>query len=284
MTQAHAQPHTHTRNTQTQPQSAATGSEIRFGACRPPADAALAAQQGWDFLELPFGQLGFVDNPDGVAAVRGQVELAGLRVESFHRFLPAQLRLVGDDLDVPAIEHYLGRALPRVAALGGHLAVFSGGKGRTVAEGSSRERAREQFVSVLRRAGDIAADHGVLLVLEPLNRKETNLITTVPEGAEVVRAAAHPAVRLMADLYHMVMEDEPFAVLAPVADILAHIHVADSERLAPGTGHYDYAGFFGTLHRIGYTGLVAAENTWRDFPAEGAPSVSFLRQRWQSAA
>lgn len=257
---------------------------VRFGACRPPADAALAARQGWDFLELPFGQLGLLDNPDACADVRQQLESAGLHAESFHRFLPAPLRLVGDDLDVGAVESYLRRALARVAALGGHLAVFSGGKGRTIASGYSRERAQGQFVSVLRRAGDIAVANGVTLVVEPLNQQETNFIVNVTQGAEVVRAAAHPAVKLMADLYHMVMEGEAFSVLDPVADILSHIHVADTDRLAPGTGQYDYAGFFAALHRIGYTGLVAAENTWRDFPAEGAPSATFLRHRWQDTA
>jgi len=161
--------------------------------------------------------------------------------------------------------------------------VFSGGKGRTIGGGYSRERAREQFVSVLRRAGDIAATHGVTLVVEPLNQKETNFIINVTEGAEVVRAAAHPNVKLMADLYHMVMEDEPFSVLDPVADILAHVHVADTGRFAPGTGQYDYPSFFAALHRIGYKGLVAAENTWHDFPTEGAPSVAFLHDQWRDS-
>jgi len=253
---------------------------VRFGACRPPADATLASEQGWAFLELPFGQLGLLDNPAGTSAVRHQLESAGMRAESFHRFLPAPLRLVGDDLDLSAVETYLQKALARIAALGGHLAVFSGGKGRTIADGYSRARAQEQFVSVLRRAGDIAAANGVTLVVEPLNQKETNFIVNVTEGAQVVRAAAHPAIRLMADLYHMVMEGEAFSVLEPVADILRHVHVADTERLAPGTGRYDYTGFFTTLHQIGYAGLVAAENTWRDFPAEGAPSVTFLREHW----
>lgn len=69
----------------------------------------------------------------------------------------------------------------------------------------------------------------------------------------------------------MEMEEEPYSELEPIADLLAHVPVADSERLAPGTGCYNYPGFFGTLHYIGYHGRIAAENTWRDVPAEGAP-------------
>jgi sugar phosphate isomerase/epimerase len=256
----------------------------RFGACRPATDAVLAAAQGWDFVELPFGQLGVLDDPAACVGVTEQLERAGMRAESFHRFLPATLRLVGDDLDVEVVQRYLERALARVATLGGQLAVFSGGKGRTIAEGFSRERAHEQFVAVLRRAGDLAAAQGITLVLEPLNRQETNFITSVAEGAEVVRAAAHPAVRLMADQYHMVMEDEPFDALVPVADLLGHVHVADTGRFAPGTGQYDYGGFFGTLQRIGYRERIAAENTWRDFPAEGGPAVAFLQRQWTQAA
>jgi sugar phosphate isomerase/epimerase len=258
--------------------------QVRFGACRPPDDAALAAGQGWDFLELPFGQLGVLDAPAACAAVKDRLAAAGMHAESFHRFLPAHLRLVGDDLDVPAVTRYVETALARVAAIGGRLAVFSGGRGRTIAEGYSRERARDQFVDVLRRAGDAAAGHGITLVLEPLNRKETNFVNSVTEGAGIVRAAGHPSVRLMADLYHMVLEEEPFAALDPVAGLLAHVHVADTGRFAPGTGTYDYPGFFGALRRIGYTGLIAAENTWRDFPVEGGPSVTFLHHQWRTAS
>jgi len=257
---------------------------VRFGACRPPADAALAAKQGWDFLELPFGQLGVLDDPAGCAAVKEQLAAAGMQAESFHRFLPGQLRLVGDDLDALAVQRYVETALARVAAIGGRLAVFSGGRGRTIAQDYARERARDQFVQVLRHAGETAAGHGITLVLEPLNRKETNFVTSVAEGAEIVRTVGHPAVRLMADLYHMVLEDEPFNALEPVADLLAHIHVADTGRFAPGTGEYEYRGFFGTLRRIGYTGRIAAENTWRDFPTEGEPSVAFLQREWKTSA
>jgi sugar phosphate isomerase/epimerase len=257
---------------------------VRFGACRPPGDAALAAEQGWEFLELPFGQLGVLDDPAACAVIKEQLASAGMQAESFHRFLPAHLRLVGDDLDAPAVQRYVETALARVAAMGGKLAVFSGGRGRTLADGYPRERAQDQFVAVLRRAGGAAAGHGITLALEPLNRKETNFVNSVTEGAEIVRMVAHPAVRLMADLYHMVLEDEPFDVLAPAADLLTHVHVADTGLFAPGTGEYDYPGFFGALRRIGYTGRIAAENTWRDFPGEGGSSVAFLKRQWAAAA
>ncbi len=56
-----------------------------------------------------------------------------------------------------------------------------------------------------------------------------------------------------------------------------------TDRFAPGTGAYDYPAFFGALRRIGYTGRIAAENTWRDFPAEGGPSVAFLKRQWAAA-
>ena len=93
----------------------------RFGACRPPDDAALAARHGWDFLELPFGQLGVLDDARRAPASPSGSR-AGMRAESFHRFLPAQLRLVGDDLDRDAVQRYVETALARVAAIGGRLA------------------------------------------------------------------------------------------------------------------------------------------------------------------
>ena len=69
-------------------------------------------------------------------------------------------------------------------------------------------RAFEQYVDLLRQFAPLAEEQGVMIVVEPLNRGECNLINTVREGAEAVRRANHPAVKLLVDLFHMLRNGE----------------------------------------------------------------------------
>ncbi|MFP3711872.1 TIM barrel protein, partial [Paraburkholderia sp. SIMBA_009] len=78
---------------------------------------------------------------------------------------------------------------------------------------------------------------------EPLNRKESNLVNSVADGARLAKALNRPEVRGLADFYHMDEEAEPLDALREHCAWLAHIHLADTGRLNPGTGSYDYATF-----------------------------------------
>ena len=87
-----------------------------------------------------------------------------------------------------------------------------------------------------------------------------------------------PEVAVLADFYHMDEEDEPLSNIADAGAQLAHVHVADTGRLYPGTGSYDYPGFWAALGEAGYDARISVECNWRDFPSEVAPAMAFLRQ------
>jgi len=63
-------------------------------------------------------------------------------------------------------------------------------------------------------------------------------------------------------------EQDPLEALRRARDRLWHVHVADSNRRAPGWGHVDFAAVVGTLREIGYGGFLSAEvlplPSWRD--------------------
>ncbi len=94
----------------------------------------------------------------------------------------------------------------------------------------------------------------------------------------MARQVGRPEIRVLADFYHMDEENEPLEHLVKYKDWLAHIHVADTVRLAPGTGQYPYEKFAGQLAQAGYEGLVSIECRWNNFAAEAGPAVQFLRQ------
>ena len=102
-------------------------------------------------------------------------------------------------------------------------------------------------------------------------------INSVAEGVEFAKAVNRPSIRVLADFYHMDEENEPLETLLDNRDWLAHIHVADTGRLAPGTGVYPYARFVDLLRHADYDGMVSVECSWKDFVVEAKSAVEFLR-------
>jgi sugar phosphate isomerase/epimerase len=119
---------------------------------------------------------------------------------------------------------------------------------------------------------------GVCLLLEPLNRYESNSIRDVEEAAELCRAIGGNGVRVMADFFHMHIEqpDTPKSFGA-VADVLGHVHLADNTRKEPGTGDIDFAAAFKVLKRVGFDGYMAFECGLTDKAETALPkSVDYL--------
>ena len=122
----------------------------------------------------------------------------------------------------------------------------------------------EAEIELLRHVLEDLARHaegaGACLLLEPLNRYESNSIRDVEEAAELCRAVGGTGVRVMADFFHMHIEqpDTPKSLEA-VADVLGHVHLADNTRKEPGTGDIDFTAAFKVLKKVGFGGYMAFE-------------------------
>jgi sugar phosphate isomerase/epimerase len=92
-------------------------------------------------------------------------------------------------------------------------------------------------------------------------------------------------VKGLADFYHVDEEAEPLSVLSECGGELAHVHLADTGRMNPGTGRYDYVTFFGALKRAGYSGRFSGECGVVGEPVAGMRhSADFLRRAWLAAS
>lgn len=122
------------------------------------------------------------------------------------------------------------------------------------------------FVRNLQWAADLVARDGLVLCLETLNRQSVPgmLLHHMPDALAVVRAAAHPAVRLIFDTAHVqAMDDHLLQHLENAWDDIEIVQLADSPgRLEPGTGEVDFAGVLQVLSRRAYSGLVELEHGW----------------------
>ena len=107
---------------------------------------------------------------------------------------------------------------------------------------------------------------GSTIAFEPVNHGEVGFHNTIAEVAELVRSLNLPGVRMMIDTFHMNIEErEMLAPLPAIRDILAHVHLSETNRDILGTGHWPTAGFISRLSEIGYNGYcsVGVYNTRR---------------------
>ncbi|WP_431873832.1 TIM barrel protein [Amycolatopsis sacchari] len=119
-------------------------------------------------------------------------------------------------------------------------------------------------VEALKAGADIAAEHGVTIVLENLNTRVDHpgtLFDTTAECIAAVRAVGSPGLALLYDAYHSLqMGEEPARELAGAMDVVSHVQIADlPDRTEPGTGTVDWAARLRELRELGYTGPFGLE-------------------------
>ncbi|MFN9720317.1 MAG: TIM barrel protein [Planctomycetota bacterium] len=123
-----------------------------------------------------------------------------------------------------------------------------------------RETAIQYLQEALEELGRYAEQCDVVLHYEPLNRYETNLANTMAAGVEILRPLSTTNVRLLADLFHMNIEESNIATaLVECGKWIGHVHFVDSSRQAPGRAHLDFAHVAEALREIGYDGYASAE-------------------------
>jgi len=124
----------------------------------------------------------------------------------------------------------------------------------------SRNAAVDQLAAALHELGARAAGHGQVLLYEPLNRYETNLLNRQGEAAAFLESQGIAHVQLLCDLFHMNIEEpDVAAALVAAGRRVGHVHWADSNRQAMGMGHTAVGPVVAALSRIGYEGFLSAE-------------------------
>jgi len=129
-----------------------------------------------------------------------------------------------------------------------------------VEKGGNREQAMFWLAEGLETLGQKAENHGVKLIYELLNRYEANLINRLEEGVELIRSLNCDNVTLLADLFHMNIEEVSLPdALKKAGRYIGYIHFADSNRRPAGMGHIDMAVIARVLKEINYSGYISAE-------------------------
>jgi D-psicose/D-tagatose/L-ribulose 3-epimerase len=128
--------------------------------------------------------------------------------------------------------------------------------------GTSRtEQEWEWAVRNYREAAQYAADKGILLVVEPVNRFETYFMNTAADGVRFCRDVGESNVKVHLDTYHMIREEKNFyRAIVDTGEYLGYFHACENERGIPGTGLVAWEEVYRALRDIGYDGWITIES------------------------
>lgn len=111
-----------------------------------------------------------------------------------------------------------------------------------------------------RELGKIAADYGITLGMELLNRFENHLLNTADEGVAFVEAVGLDNVKVMLDIFHMNIEEVSMGgAIRKAGKYIGHVHTGECNRMVPGSGRMPWREIGEALREVGYDGRVVME-------------------------
>ncbi len=252
----------------------------------------IASALGYVGLELAPATLGEAAHrmpPARAAGIRRIVEDNGLRVTGLHWLLAATPHLsITDPARAPETAGVLAGLVDLCAALGGTVMVHGSPGQRRPLEGEAPEIVRDRVAALLEPLAARAAAVGIAYCLEPLSPRETPFVTSVADARALIAAGA-PSLATMIDTCAAGQGEA-----VPVADLIraeiprggiAHIHLNDTGRGAPGTGSDPFPAILRALRETGWDGPLSIEPfvTRIDATTTAAIGAATVRACWEAA-
>lgn len=218
------------------------------------------AALGFKAVELPIEDPALVD----AAALRPILQDLGLKAHVCGAFGPGRDLTHADSAVRSSCRAYLNDCLDIAATLdAGFVAgpMYSQvGKARQL-PADERQREWDLAVTELRHVSAAAAERGLAIALEPINRFETDLVNTTADSLRMIRDIDHPAAKVMIDTFHMTIEEPDLAAAIRAAGKdLIHVQVSENHRGVTGTGLTPWVSFRDALREIHYGGSIVIES------------------------
>lgn len=237
--------------------------------------------------------------------IKSAVQESGLRVHVSGAFGPSRDLTHSDPRFRKESLAYIRATLGICAEIGAKILVgpmYSATGKRRQLDSEQRKVEWDLAVAGLREAAAMAADHGVMLAIEPLNRFETDLINTAEQAKRLLTDIDHKSVGIHLDTFHMNIEEKSvYDAIVLAGPDLIYLDASESDRGAPGSGQVHWVEVLRGLTEIGYGGdcviesftpecltIAAAAAIWRPLAvsqdALAIDGLSYLRQLFATAS
>ncbi|MBD1566177.1 hydroxypyruvate isomerase family protein [Vibrio sp. SA48] len=129
------------------------------------------------------------------------------------------------------------------------------------------------FLANIRFAADLFAEHGIDVLIEPLNNRDVPnyFISHQCDAVELVKMIDRPNVHVQLDLYHaQIMDGNLSTLIEEIAPYFNHVQIASvPDRHEPSEGELNYTHLFNVLDKVGYDGWIGCEYNPRGSTLEG---------------
>ncbi len=184
----------------------------------------------------------------------------GLRCWGSVTLMLADRNLVAkDEAQRAASVQYCKDCITMAKELDGYqLTVVPATVGKIVPDGTPEEE-WEWAVDSLKEVYDFGVKEGVRIAVEPINRFETYFCSRAAQALALAEAVADDC-GVALDAFHLNIEEaDPYEAILSAKGRLINFHVADTNRMAPGMGNWDWLKLIGTLRTIGYDDSLTVE-------------------------
>lgn len=215
---------------------------------------------GFDILELACETPDLID----VGEVGKVIRDNGLEAIVCGAWGPDRDIANADPRPVMASKDYIRWLIDAAAELGSPTVcgpMYSGVGKAHLDDQSARRAEWQRSVEGIREMAQVAADKGVRLALEPLNRFETDMINIVDQGLDFIDDVGRSNVGLHLDTFHMHLEERSSgAAIRKASDRIFHFHACENDRGVPGTGQVHWLEVAAALKDVRYPGPVVIES------------------------
>ncbi len=112
----------------------------------------------------------------------------------------------------------------------------------------------------LKECNEYAKEKNIYIALETINRFQEDFFCTIIDGKKYLDKVKFSNIKIMIDSFHMNIEDaDMWENMRQARDYIIHVHYSDSNRLAPGMGHFDFSKMTKVLKEINYQGYITSE-------------------------
>ncbi len=236
------------------------------------------SKAGYDYLELPLAQIMDLSEKE-FSNLKGQLKKLNIPCEACNNFFPADIRLTGSAVNMEIVYKYVEASLLRASELGAGVIVFGSSGAKNIPEGFPFEEAWEQLVFLMRLINSQVKKHGITIAIEPLNKKESNIVNTLQDGLRLAQEVDGDNIKLLVDYYHFSMENEEISSLKTAEGYIKHVHFARPEgRCFPYTADGEnYSFFLRKLKEIGYGDRISIEAYSQDFNKDFSEGLECLK-------
>lgn len=241
-----------------------------FGVCSAYENAEFLKSCGYDYIEMNLTATAQMSEEE-FENCKAALKKADMKALAFNCFFPGTIKLTGADFDMEKIKSYAEKAIERASVLGAETLVLGSGKSRYIEDGNDIDSCEEQFVTALKVLGEIVQKYGITIVIEPLNKGETNFINSVECATRIAEKVSCENVKALVDFFHFSLENEPDSNILNAKGNIAHVHLArgSADRGVPIEENIpDLEKWSSLLKQIGYNNKISIEADAKDFKTE----------------